>query len=685
MKYSEGKEASSSQQVGTHITRRLFNTALAYLGVGVVANEAAGGPTEGALAGIVFHDMDKKIDNAAIQIAQNVEKEMPHASALEKAKKTIDYLGTFLFGLGIRSLMPGGKGHIDEAKYGALAALTLIKYQLEDENGKHHLLTETKSNARAFVVINGTIAIAEGLQFDAEKTYENLKGKAPEDKDKIALMTSLASCLSPITTTVGSASVLRKMSSSFSALHRTRVKDEDDDGLINTDMANVFVSHVSNLSGFLLFGDPPFIAVCEKYGFAKGLEWQMETMWPLGLYSLLSSTIKLNYQSLKIKGYEGNITAKALADGISGIMRNVPLIASIMARSFLNTARYFTPAGAVFPGQDPNGIEVKIGEVLVDKIQKLAKLPFDPNLDKLTLETFEGMTRDHHLKKEGAKDYLQGLLAELSPVSTESVPDPVGEEKDLQAVLLELHKAIEQENWDKLAELEEKVSNLGVFTKVLRDFLDNEKIDHSTEVGIHETTAEKVKQMWSRTFDVTRVGNALGHNMRDVVNVFPFQAGCVPFLVTAFKDGVDFLNKKEVSPKKQEIMIFFAIMAFSSIADNYVACKIGLELFPDKPHIPLIGSIVGGSLSALGNMANVAQFNLQQYPFATSIVKDYWQLDTVAASLIWKETLDWLNKIGVWVPPTPIEQKSPQVEATPDEVKKTTRKGLFDIVRSGLA
>jgi len=73
-------------------------------------------------------------------------------------------------------------------------------------------------------------------------------------------------------------------------------------------------------------------------------------------------------------------------------------------------------------------------------------------------------------------------------------------------------------------------------------------------------------------------------------------------LVTAFQDVKKSLeatikSQPQMSPQAQETTIeavlFLLIMAFSSIADNYVACKIGLDLFPDKPQIPLIASVIG--------------------------------------------------------------------------------------------
>jgi len=145
---------------------------------------------------------------------------------------------------------------------------------------------------------------------------------------------------------------------------------------------------------------------------------------------------------------------------------------------------------------------------------------------------------------------------------------------------------------------------------------------------------------------------SLGHNLGDIIDVFPFQAGCVPFLATEFKLITEYLN--QFDELTRDYAMFLLIMGFSSLADNYVACVLGLEVMPDKPNIPLIASIIGGQLSAVGNMANVAQFSLDKYPLVTSFKKIYMHADTVAAGMAYSMCLDKLRKVGIFLPPNPL-------------------------------
>lgn len=100
--------------------------------------------------------------------------------------------------------------------------------------------------------------------------------------------------------------------------------------------------------------------------------------------------------------------------------------------------------------------------------------------------------------------------------------------------------------------------------------------------------------------NIERFKHNLGHNLGDVVNVFPFQALSVPFLTPIFQKLIDVVRsslpqaKSPVETSAIEKMIIFSLVAaFSSMADNYVACKIGLELLPGNPEVPLIASIYG--------------------------------------------------------------------------------------------
>lgn len=653
-------EETQALKEGVRVTRRLVMKVLGAAGVAFLADAISGGRIFGGAHEEEKHApentdlaesdlLSKKLDAKAKEIAANVEAESHGLSDREKALRVVDYVGCALFAWGIKDLLPGGHGHIHAAHYGALLALTAIKYQLSDEHGKHHLEDETISNAKAFGIISGTIVAAEGLNMDAARAYEfAMNGKKPEKKDQVALVTMLSSVLSPGVTTVGSASVMRKMSEDLCTVNPA---ETDPEKKFDPKMMAVCVSHISNLSGFLLFGDPPFIAICEKYGFAEGVKWQFKTMLPLALYSLARSTYRLNLLLAKREGLAGReARTRARADTISGIKNNIPVLCKIIGKSLKNVASYFSAADIKF-NQDPGGIEVKIGEILTEKLTNLGRLPFDPKFDESSHEDAEGMIREDHDAIRGGNELVTGLMEALAAASTGDPADKTGD--DRTAKVRDLRSAIDAKDYDAVKGLagELGLPQAEIFVATLRDFHDNSMVDHSADSPRSYSLKEQLNPLaiYGRAASVHRIKEAIGHNLGDVVNVFPFQAGCVPFLTTAFKDAADGLSG--LGEGMKEAVLFFLIMGFSSIADNYVACKIGLELFPNKPHLPLIAAIQGGSLTAIGNMANVAQFNLDQFPLGASVSQLGLHGDAIVAAAVWSKALDILNGWGFMKPP----------------------------------
>lgn len=668
---AKGHEGDQAIQDGEGITRRLFKRVLAGVGVMLFADAISGGRilSDESTEDAHVNEVADKLDTKAQEIAAKVEAESHGLSDREKALKVVDYIGCALFGWGIKDLLPlpSAHGHIHAAHYGVLMALTTIKYQFSDEHGRQHLEEETISNAKAFGIIAGTTVVGEGLNMDVEKAYElAMEGHNPLKKDQVALITMLSSVLSPGGTTVGSASIMRKMSNDLC------------DG--DPSMMAVCTSHISNLSGFLLFGDPPFIAICEKYGFEEGIKWQFESMLPLAIYSLASATYKLNLILAKKEGLTGSQAhKKALADTISGIQTNIPVLTKIMAKSFGNLAKYFS--GADFSkhfAQDPGGIEVRIGEILAQKLANVAKLPFNPQFDIPSHVAHEGMAREDGDTVKGANELLAGLIDELTKdVAT------TGEGDDRASKIHILREAIAAKDYETVQTIGDELGlpTMDIFVQTLRDFHHNKKVDHSLHNGPKDySLKDKLNPLaiYDRMTSLGRIKEAVGHNLGDVVNVFPFQAGCVPFLTTVFKDAVAGLDNLGESVK--EAVLFFLIMLFSSMADNYVACKIGLELFPNKPHIPLIASIQGGALSSIGNMANVAQFSLDKFPLLVSAKQFGLHLDTVTASFAYSKALDILNGMGIMTPPKVLKGAGSEV-VTNTPVK--TRRDFLKFLGSG--
>lgn len=558
-----------------------------------------------------------QMEAAASEHLARVEQVHPELSEGEKAVRVVDYLGATLFAWGVSDLLRGG--HIKQVHYAALTLLLAAKHQLSDEDGKHHLETEIHEVAKAYGIIGGTIVLAEGVRMDVAKAYEAAAKRPMTQRDKVALMTMLGGALSPIATTVGSASIVKPISLELS----------------NGDprLMAVCVSHVSNLSGFLLLGDPPFIAVNELYGPAEGFKWQARTMWPLALYSLLSSTYKINLVLAQRDGL-GGIEAhqQALSESIQGLRDNVGVLALIMAKS---AANFFHTIG-FSKYQDETALAFRIDDVLQNLLKNLAKLPWSPDLD----------APHHHEEKQGMTGSQDEAFEALNALLGQEV-------RDASSSLTESNyaafaKAINDQDFESARRIGREEMGLATIDNMLRPLEElAQQRAHGRQPGHPETLDLKDTlnpiNLYNRTFDINRMKGALGHNLGDVTDVFIFQGLSVPFLKPVFEDIVHGLESLGLGEQTREIAMFFLIMMFSSIADNYVACKIGLQLFSNKPEVPLIASIIGGSLSAVGNMANVAQFSLDQFPLGKSFAMARWHLDNVAVGLIWSQILSHLQ------------------------------------------
>ncbi len=615
------------------LTRRLINKTLSFLGLDKASDDVLENPGRRkidtllgsaavlgmayAIGGDALSSPDKKteemvdpqiehkLEAEARKIAEKVNHE-PHLNEQQKILRVIDYAGAAVFSWGVSDLLRSK--HIHTGHYGALSALLAAKYGFSDEHGRTHLKEEMKANAKAFGIIGGTMAMAEGMNLDVQRAYEKVKDKKAPLHERIALATMSASAMSPLATTVGSAGIVKNMTNEIAGGDKS--------------MMAVFESHVSNLSGYILIGDPPFMAICEKYGFQEGVKWQFQTMLPMGLYSLFSSTFKLNYLALQKDAEFTGATSKDLLKEayrltLSGLENNIGFLAKMMSDSLKNFTKSFFGVDKKFP-QFETGIEFTIGKALRERFTKLAQLPFDENGLK-----HQGMG----VETVSAEQEVFNLIAEFQEAGT-----PVASSESPS-----FFRSVSQE-FSSFDSVEPKENSSDMSSLKSDDFW----------------KMMNPKNIAQRTFDMNRMKKSAGHNLADVANVFPFQAGCVPFLVTVFKDGVEALDKMGMSQKKKELVMFFMIMAFSMIADNYVACKIGLELFPDKPHIALMASIQGGSLSAIGNMANVAQFSLDDYSLKDSFSKLGWHFDTTAMSLAWTQAIDGLTAMGIYHAPKPL-------------------------------
>lgn len=706
---AEADSSLTSQKV-EGLTRRFFAKVLAAFGVGELAHHitsgALPGPSSimsGLLAPGEAHAEDvpgeslateeAAVDHVADELIRDVQVHVDEGKDVrESILLAIDAMGTLNFVAGVRDLLPKsigsvnlpGKpvGHINSTLYAIMGGLSVLKYVASDTAGKHHLEEETLASMKAFGIISGTIVAAEGLQLDLKEAYERVTGpgQTPQPRDQVAIMTMLGSLVSPVATTVGSASLIRSMSNDLA---------KTADG-VDHDLASVAVSHISNLSGYLFFGDPPFIAICEKYGFQEGVMWQMKTMWPLALSSLFSSTIKLNHILARRQGDEGEATwAKAVEDSFKGMVQNLPIMASLIGKSLGNTAKYFTFADQKW-AQDPGGIQLRIGEVMLEKLQGMKDLFLnDAPPPHMQEEAVEGLVHNGSPAQK-AVDQVVGTILQAAVPAPHIIPPsgevPEGEEAPAPSDSYQaLTQAIDHKDFEAVRRLGRAlgIAQIEVLVDQWEELQDNPPhpesphgADHAEEGSFHSKawTHLNPERIWHRATNVDRLKGYMGHNLGDVVNVFPFQAGSVPFLTPMFQRAVNGLDTLGLHESVKEMSVFFALMLFSMMADNYVACKIGLELLPNKPQIALIAAIQGGSMTAIGNMANVAQFNLDDYPLAASLGKMMWHADQVMIGVAWSQALGIINTMGVWVPP-PVQEK--EAHAAVDRQTDTTRRGFF--------
>lgn len=673
-------------------TRRAFHRLLGALGTAVLANEVSGGSLAGWLRSVFASEKkdSKEAEQLSDQLISEAEKidaqlaKEPGLSEREKSLKKIDYLGSFVFGWGVVDLLRSK--HINVMHYTAVTSLLTAKYLLSDTKERHHLQDEMISNLKAFGIITGTITIAEGMKADIEAAYDTLTKQSAQAQeahgavhggeinetsnglntsDKIALMMTASSILSPLATTVGASSIISKMSNDL-------VK-----GLGEKEKAAmaVCVSHVSNLSGYLLFGDPPFIAIAEKYGFREGIAWQLKSMLPLAIYSIFSATFKLNYLVASKEHPELSWQQRAgmaTRESLNGLVKNIPFLVKMLTLSLQNASKHYLGAD-LWRAQDEAGIQLNIGQILEKKLKAIATFPF-----------VDQEPGDHH---QDMKNQAAAVVALMGKDDVEV--DALVNSFEVPAQAVTDQQVLDQATSSPHSAATPLVDVAQAYKKTEQAPEPDAKKtfwDTVQEIAQKSAHAANPKNVYTR-MDVDKFEHAVGGKLKDVINVFPFQASCVPFLVTVFKDLVSKIDEKDLdsihidgvppeeqSELKKEIILFFLIMMFSMVADNYVACKIGLELLPKKPQIALIAAIQGGSLTAIGNMANVAQFSLKDFSLGESFKQLGWHLDTTVVSGLWAFALDAFKLVRI---PDPLKGKHTPTPAPAETGPEMSRRDFL--------
>jgi hypothetical protein len=533
----------------------------------------------------------------------------------------VDLLGAGLFLHVVTALARGNS--INKWHYSAMAALLAEKYRQSTPEQQVHLAKEIKSNMKTLGVIVGTVAIGDGLKLDLTKICEELMGKQPDAASQVALLNMFSSFVAPVVTTVGNASII--------ASTANRLAEGDKDFMA------ISIGHSSGRAGYLLFGDPPFLALIDKYGFKEAVVWQLTRMLPLALNSLVASTIQMNLCLAKRAG-DKNPLATAIAQSYKGITENIPFLVKIITSSLGNAAKYFSGADAKW-AQSPIGLEFEIGKAVSSKLENLFRLPWDKNLDKASSEDFEGMVADADdlAWRQKVEAAVGGLGVEVEYQTASNDNDSVKD--DLNKALLSRDfvaaKKILLSYGIKEDEAEAHIANL----KLLLPSVYAEEGTEGPKVSSWRALLDYILKAPARTTDVHRIKTAFGHNIGDVLNVFPFQANCVPFLLPLLQKFVHKLEAMGLSTTQKEIVIFLVVMAFSMVADNYVAVKMGLDLLPNKPQIPLVAGIEGGELSSIGNMANMAQFNSEDYSLKDSLARMHLSIEQVGVGLIYALSL----------------------------------------------
>lgn len=531
----------------------------------------------------------------------------------------VDLVGTGVFLHGVSTLARGN--NINKWHYGVIAALLATKHHQATPSQKKHLESEIKSNFKALGVITGTIAIGDGLKMDLTKSCEALLGRKPDDAAQVALLNMFSTFVAPVVTTVGNASVIS------GTANRLAAGDKD--------FMAISIGHSSGRAGYLLFGDPPFLALIDKYGFREAVIWQLTRMLPLALYSLVSSTLKMNVILANRAGSPAPF-ATALAQTKKGLVENIPYLAKIIGSSLANAVKYFSGADLSSQAQQsPVGVEIEIGTAISTKLENLFRLPWDKSLDQASPDDFESRVADADdlAWRETVTTIVSDLHVEVTHINK---AEGGGQFEDLLTNSLLKRdfvaaKKVLSEHGIGDDEAADHIENL----KRLLPLVYAENGNDASKTSKLRHLIDTILKAPDRTTDFHRVKKAFGHNVGDVLNVFPFQANCVPFLLPLLQKFVHKMDTVGLSNTQKEIAIFLIVMAFSMVADNYVAVKMGLDLLPNKPQIPLIAGIEGGELTSIGNMANMAQFNSDSFSLKDSLARMHLAIDNVGIGILY--------------------------------------------------
>lgn len=598
-----------------------------------------------------------------------------------------DWIGTGIFAKGIRELLPkskwipGGRGHIGMTEYAALGTTLAAKYANSDEVGREHIVTELKSGLKAFVIIAGTSAGAQGISLDIEKAFEIMEGEA-SIYNRVAVMNMAASVISPVISTVGTAAAHSKEAQSIARYvwEKKNNREASTDKDIDHKTVGIMVDHLANCSGFVGFGDPPWIAMMEKFGLKEALRYQAEVMWPLAMYSLISGTIKLNREIIEAEGeLQGSAALKkATQVSYASIRENLPFLGKILGSSFVNLSRYISGGSALYERanakegaekymtrrlgrilsvfeQSQRGYEFHVAGSATDKVKNLSEMVVNSYAFKFPLhgEALSGITTDHMPELEEDERFVAASIEGLI-------------EGDPQLIHAEVEQFLEHEDYEGLQTYlaEHHGESASIMVTALRRRA-HEKADEfiaSSRSGLSKVieSAPGVGGVYGN-INLHRTHNALGAQLTDVVDVFPFQATSVEFLLPFFRKGYQAAQRKLNSQDSGLVQrltfdaaTYAAFAGFSSIADNYIAVKIGLDIDPGRPELYLSAGINGGRNLVISNMANCTLVPLNIYSLADSARQMKNGADLHLVGYVYPELVNYVFRpMGYFTPPEP--------------------------------
>jgi len=584
-------------------------------------------------------ESDKEKKNEADELVRNklkeAEKEIreqlgEHASP----EMVINYLGVGVFAWGIKTLI--SEKPINQAQFSALGALLGAKYAVTDEQGKEKLVEEMESGVKTTVTVAGMIVSSEGMKIHIDDIYKKFKNKAPSSRDKVAFLTAFSGLTSPAATTIGASGMGKELANDIAA---------GDKNIMHT-----IVGHVGVRSGYLLFGNPPFLATVKRFGLKEGIGWQLRKMWPLYLYSWASSSYKINLklaekeflktgtkEALKSKEVQKQLERKAKQDSWEGMKENFPLVLKVIAHSLVNFLKYF---GGIVGETEQNtkGMTFEIGEKFVERFLNLA-----------TGDAFWA-TVGSDKKEITDKDWEKSVDEFVKNIGEKvaSNPRPSTEGDPLLAVREKLMKG----DKDNLKAVRASMEAMGVHgsAQVMMDIMEKRQAISNPDKGMSRRGfLSKLTRPLRNATDIDRLKEAVGDSCGDVLNVMSYQIACIPFLTPVFKEKMEQINTKiDQSPNVPESMkgvvkelaAFGVIFAFSTVADNYVAQDIGFQLVPEeKAHVAAIAAYEGGAYTAMGNMSNMVLFDLHTFPLIDTVKTYYNGVDNALVALAWSFVL----------------------------------------------